>query len=153
MNQTAPPTSTTATTGTARRVPMQRSLDPIAAIAVVAERLPSTLRPVGVGGVETDNTVTMRFRTAGEARTAAVALGFSASSHTVADTHYGVAHTWSGVVDGAVHLSVCGVGDLAATPAAVLAGPDWSQRPDLGPCPDDVHAALVGDDTTPAVTA
>lgn len=155
------PTATQTATGTARRVPMQRSLRgsvaALSSVTAVGGRALDAIRLASIG-VAADS-VTLVCTDAENARAAAALLHIPAHSHLRTITGSGrVEHTWRGDVAG-YSVTVTGHGILPEeTPDRLLAAvrrrdDAWAATPDLGACPDDVHAALVADDTTPAVTA
>lgn len=155
------PTATPAATGPARRVPAQRSVRgsvaALSAVCAVGGHAVDALRATSVTVV--NDSVAVLYTDAADARTAAVLLRIPAHSHLRTVTPSGrVEHTWRGDVAG-YSVTVTGHGILPEeTPGRLLAvarrrDDAWADGADLGPCPDDVHAALVDADTTPAVTA
>lgn len=151
MNQTATQQQATATSGPSA-VPQQRSLRgtvaAISTLTAIAGHAVSALRftALSVAG----DSVNILARDAEDARAIAVALHLPASSCTRTVVMPGhPEHTWRGDVAG-LHLTVTGRGILLdETPDRLVAAvtePWAGPAPDLGPCPDDVHAALTGDE-------
>ncbi len=160
MNRTdtAPATSGPARTvpGTARTVPMRRSVrGSVAALSSVTAVGGHALDAIRLASVAVVcDSVTLVCADAADARTAAAVLRIHPSTHRRTVTAGGRAeHTWHGDVAG-YSVTVTGYGHLPEeTPDLLLAavrrlGDAWAGSPDLGACPDDVHAALVGTDTT-----
>lgn len=150
------PTVTQAATSGAASVPAPRaglavrrsvrgSVAALSAVAAVGGRALNVLRLQSLSVV--GDTVHLTYGTAADARTAAALLHLPASSHSRAIVGSGrTAHAWRGEV-AELAITVEGYGFLPdETPDALVAAvtDSWAgPAPDLGPCPDDVHAALT----------
>jgi hypothetical protein len=151
MNPTAPQQSTGALPAPrgalAERRSVRGTVAALSAVAAVGGRALNVLRLQSMAAV--GDHIHLTYGTATDARTAAALLHLPASSHSRAIVGSGrTVHAWRGDV-AELTLTVEGYGVLSEeTPdrlvADVLAADSWAgPAPDLGPCPDDVHAALT----------